>query len=200
MKYNNKIMIGFLTAMLLTFKVSAYYDNNIDISSNDSSSETNSIVSPTIINDNDNDNNKNGWTLSLNGSANTAFNNTAKSSASTGIGIGHSVGTLILPFSVGVRQNFGYASPNYRLYSKVYGNWKLYTIWKLELDGGVNVGTTYGQNTPFVWSTAPELTSRYYLTKRLDVFYRAEFPFKLNGGSVKGESVLGQAFGIRYSF
>lgn len=141
------------------------------------------------------------WTLSLSGQGASALNTykVAHSTIGGEFQIGHS-GQFILPLEAGVRQGIGYSDAggaNWALATKVYSDWTLIKLGNLEFDTGANAGLSYG-NQPFDWSAAPEVVTRLYLKKDVDLFGRVEYPFDLNTG--KSDNELAYTIGLRVRF
>jgi hypothetical protein len=142
------------------------------------------------------------WTLSLSGGGSTALGGDAKDVGSAVGGefqLGHDA-KIILPAEVGLRQSIGYSDVNgssWLFGTKAYTDWTVLRLGNLQFDAGGNVGLTYGNTTP-KWTAAPEIVSRLYLKKDVDVFARVEYPFNLTDG--KAENRLTYVLGVRVRF
>jgi len=142
------------------------------------------------------------WTLSLAGGGSTALGGDAEK---VGSAVGGEFqlglpGHFVLPLEAGIRQGVSYNDVNsstWLLSTKVYSDWTVVKFGNLQFDAGGNVGISYGNTSP-TWTIAPEVVSRLYLKKDVDVFTRVEYPFDLNEG--KSLNRLTYTFGIRLGF
>jgi len=166
----------------------------VGISSVSKASDTNTNA---VVSQSQNDTEQ--WTFAVSGQGSTSLS--SKNDA-TSIGgefqIGHT-GQFVLPFQAGVRQDIGYVSSGdkWNLSTKPYADWTLIKFWKLETDGGFNVGPTYG-NQPLTWTGSPEVVQRLYVKKDVDLNVRAEYPINLQTG--KTENQLLYTLGVEIRF
>lgn len=121
------------------------------------------------------------WTLTLGGVGSTATTGDKGTAFGVDLSLGRT-GHLWLPLEAGVRQSVGYTDSSTVAGTKLYADWTLLTIKKLDLFAGGNLGVAYG-NAPLVWTAAPEAGLRYWLKKDVALEGRTEFPFNLNDGS-----------------
>ena len=145
---------------------------------------------------------KDHWTFSFaGGGASDLGGGTLNSSTIQGdLSIGRT-GRLVLPLEVGVRQGFGYSDVNgatWRFSTKLYSDWTLVRLGNLQLDAGGNVGALYGTRAEPSWVAAPEVVTRLYLKKDVDLFGRVEYPFNLREG--RAQESLVYTLGVRLRF
>lgn len=139
------------------------------------------------------------WTLTLGGVGSTTTSGNSQSAFGVDVSVGHT-GHLVLPLEAGVRQSVSYASPNGGstvLSTKLYSDWTLLKVSKLDIFAGGNVGLAYG-NQPLVWTAAPEVGTRLWLKKDVAVVGRVEYPFNLNDG--KSGNTLLYSVGVLVKF
>jgi hypothetical protein len=141
------------------------------------------------------------WTLSLSGVGASALNGSKLNNSTVGgeFELGHS-GKFILPLDAGVRQGVGYSDANgssWQLSTHVFSDWRVVKLGNLELGAGGNVGLSYA-NQPLKWEASPEVVTRLYLKRDVDLFGRVEYPFDLNAG--RSENSLRYTLGIRVRF
>jgi hypothetical protein len=142
------------------------------------------------------------WTFSISGGGNTKLANDSAYVDSTVGGtfdLGYST-KIVLPSQVGVRQSIGYSDASgatWNFDTKVYNDWTVFRVGNLELDGGGNIGASYG-NQAYDWQVAPEAIARLYLKKDVDVFARVEYPYDITKGAT--ENSLTYDIGLRVRF
>jgi hypothetical protein len=118
------------------------------------------------------------WVLSLGGVGVTV---TEPSDTSFGVDLAVGLtGKFILPNEFGLRQSFSYANDDVTLNTRLYNDWTLFTVKKVNLDlfAGGAVGLQYGNQTPS-WEIAPEAGFRWWLKDDVAVLTRVEIPFDL---------------------
>lgn len=121
------------------------------------------------------------WTFSLGGVGRTTTSGNVGTSAGVDLSVGRT-GHLLLPLEAGVRQGVTYDGDATTVFNtRVYADWTLFTVKKVDVFAGGNVGLTYGNITP-AWNAAPEVGARWWLKKDVAVLARAETPFNLTEG------------------
>ena len=116
------------------------------------------------------------WVLTLGG-----VGNTATTGADTAFGVDLSIGRtghLLLPLEAGVRQSISYGDGSTTLNTRIYGDWTVLTVKKLDLFAGGAVGLQYGNQTPS-WEIAPEAGVRYWVKTDAALVGRVEVPWNL---------------------
>lgn len=139
------------------------------------------------------------WTLSVAGGGSSSVTGNKNSAVGLEFELGHS-GQFILPLTAGVRQGLNYSNSEgstWVLNTKVFSDWTLLKLGNFEFDAGGNVGINYG-NTTLTWTASPEVVTRLYLKKDVDLFGRVEYPFNLTEG--RGNESLTYAIGLRVRF
>lgn len=126
------------------------------------------------------------WVVSLGGSG-------AQSTdvSEGGFGIDLSIGRtghLLLPLEAGIRQSVIFTDVNSDattlFTTKVYGDWTLLTVKRLDVFAGANAGLTYGDTTP-QWEIAPEAGVRLWVKDDVAILARAETPWNPDGWEYK---------------
>jgi hypothetical protein len=82
--------------------------------------------------------------------------------------------------------------------TKVFYDWQLFKVGNVAVDAGGNVGAYYGSSQAVDWQTSPEVDARLFLTKNINTFVRAEYPFDINKGEFTGELVGTVGFQFRF--
>ena len=139
------------------------------------------------------------WTLSVAGGGSSALTGDKNSAVGTQFQVGY-LSKFVLPVEFGLRQNIGYSGANdssWLFTTKVYSDWTVLKLGNLQFDVGANVGPTYG-NTSLTWTIAPEVVTRLYLTKTVDLFGQVEYPYNLNSGAAQER--LNYVIGLRIRF
>jgi hypothetical protein len=139
------------------------------------------------------------WTLSVSGGGSSALVNDKNSVVGTQFQVGY-LSKFVLPVEFGLRQNIGYSGGNGSSWvcsTKIYSDWTVLKLGNFQVDGGVNVGPAYG-NTTLTWTISPEVVTRLYLTKTVDLFGRVEYPYNLNVGATANR--LDYVIGLRVRF
>lgn len=136
------------------------------------------------------------WTLTLGGTGATTTSGNSQSAFGADLSIGHT-GFLVLPLEAGVRQQVTYNDGATVLTTKLYGDWTLFSVSRLDLFAGANVGLSYG-NTPLAWTAAPEAGVRLWIKKDVAVIGRVEYPFEIN--NLKPSNTLSYFLGIQVKF
>ena len=145
------------------------------------------------------------WVFTLGGQGAT----TTSGDSQSAIGFNFSAGRDLTLFGtrdeVGVRQSFGYASPNggttlasTRLYADVVVfSFNLTKDVPVDFYVGGAAGPTYG-NTPLQWKAAPEAGLDIWLAKNVAIDARVDYAFDLNNG--RSENVLEYVLGVKFKF
>jgi hypothetical protein len=139
------------------------------------------------------------WVFTLGGAGVTTTKGNSQSAFGTDFSIGRT-SHLLLPFEAGIRQGIFYASPNggsVVFDTRAYADWTLFTVKKLDLFTGGNIGLTYG-NTPLTWTVAPEAGLRYWVKKDVAILGRIDYPFNLNKG--RANDTLNYFLGVQVKF
>lgn len=118
------------------------------------------------------------WVLTLGG-----VGATDTSTSDTGFGVDLSIGRtghLLLPLEAGVRQSVSYGDGETFLNTRLYSDWTLFTVKKVDVFAGGAVGMKYGNQSP-EWELAPEAGVRYWVKKDVAILARAEVPWNIDG-------------------
>lgn len=139
------------------------------------------------------------WHFRLNGGGVTDFNSTGTTSVGVNFEIGNSVGTVILPLEVGLRQGIAYQSDTdaFLLGTRAYADFTLLSYKKVDVFAGASIGIVYG-NTPLTWVGSPEVGAKYWVKKDVALTVRAEYPFDL--ATTKTMDKLTYVFGVEFKF
>ena len=147
-------MVGTLCAIVLVTGPFAYADD----------------VSETTVAEN--------WVLTLGGLGAT---NTDPSDTTFGVDLSVGrTGKWVLPNEFGLRQSFTYVDDDVRFNTRLYNDWTLYTVEKINLDlfAGAAIGLEYGNGKPS-WEIAPEAGFRWWIKDDVAVLARLELPWDL---------------------
>lgn len=136
------------------------------------------------------------WTLTLSGGGSTQTSGDKDTVFNTEFSLGRT-GNILLPVEAGVRQAFSYGDGDVVSTTKLFGDWTLFSLWRVEGFAGANFGASYW-NTPLTWSVAPEAGLRFRVTESTHIVGRVECPYDLNPS--KWRETLVYSLGVRVQF
>jgi hypothetical protein len=140
------------------------------------------------------------WTLSVEGGGSTALTGDKDSVVGATFELGHN-GKFIVPFVGGLRQSVGWEDSdgaNWKFGTKLFADVPVLKLGKnVQLDVGGNAGILYGNCSP-EWTISPEVVTRLYLKKDVDVYLRVEYQYNLTTG--KSQDTLVYGIGLRIRF
>lgn len=151
---NNKYIISALSAVLLT--TSVFADDHATTATKELAAQH--------------------WVISLGGVGATDTKN-----STTPFGVDLSIGRtgeFLLPNELGIRQGIAHADSSTTFNTRLYNDWTLITVAKLEVFAGGAIGFQYGDNSD-EWEIAPEAGFRWWLKPDVALLARAELPWNL---------------------
>ena len=145
------------------------------------------------------------WVFTLGGSGATTTSGDSQSAIGLNFSVGRDLSLFGTRDEVGVRQSFGYASPDggttlasTRLYADVVVlSFNLTKTVPVDFYVGGSAGPTYG-NTSLQWKAAPEAGVDVWLAKNVAIDARVDYAFDLNNG--RSENVLEYVLGVKFKF
>ena len=145
------------------------------------------------------------WVFTLGGQGATTTSGDSQSAIGVNFSVGRDLSLFGARDEVGVRQSFGYASPDggtflasTRLYADVcVFCFDLTKDIPVEVYVGGAVGPTYG-NTSLQWNAAPEVGVDVWLAKNVAIDARVDYAFDLNRG--RAENVVEYVLGVKFKF
>ena len=141
----------------------------------------------------------NQWVMTLEGAGITETSGGAETAFGLNIGLGLT-GELLFPVEGGIRQGLAFSSPEGNktiLTTKLYADWTVLQVKKLDVFVGANAGLTYGNTAP-IWVAGPEGGLRLWVKEDVAVIGRIEYPFDLNNN--KAFNNLNYVVGFQVKF
>jgi hypothetical protein len=137
------------------------------------------------------------WTVSLGGVGSTVTRGDVGTAFGADLSIGRT-GKSFLPVEGGIRQGISYDGNSTTLATtKLYIDWTLLTVKKVDVFAGGNVGVTYGNTKP-QWEIAPEAGLRWWVKNDVAVLARTEVPFDLDGWGFKDTVRYFLGFSVKF--
>jgi hypothetical protein len=139
------------------------------------------------------------WVLTIGGAGATTTTGDTETAFGANISIGRT-GELLLPYEAGIRQGFGYSSSDDSTVfsTRLYGDWTLLKIQRLDVFAGGTVGITYGSGVDENWVAGPEAGVRYWLKDDVALVGRIDYLFDLNNS--KAQDRLNYGIGVQVTF
>jgi hypothetical protein len=194
MKKISKLIVGVFCALLLA--TSAYAADTAVKASSNTAVTTVATTNAPLFGD---------WVFTLGGQGATTTTGDSQSAIGVNFSVGRDLSLFGTRDEVGVRQSFGYASPDggttlasTRLYADVVVfSFNLTKDVPVDFYVGGAAGPTYG-NTSLQWKAAPEAGLDVWLAKNVAIDARVDYAFDLNNG--RSENVLEYVLGVKFKF
>lgn len=194
MKKISKLIVGVFCALLLA--TSAYAADTAVKASSNTAVTTVATTNAPLFGD---------WVFTLGGQGATTTTGDSQSAIGVNFSVGRDLSLFGTRDEVGVRQSFGYASPDggttlasTRLYADVVVfSFNLTKDVPVDFYVGGAAGPTYG-NTSLQWKAAPEAGLDVWLAKNVAIDARVDYAFDLNRG--RAENVVEYVLGVKFKF
>jgi hypothetical protein len=194
MKKISKFVVGVFCALLLATSAFAA-DTSVTANTAATTVATTNAPAPLFTD----------WVFTLSGAGATTTSGDSQSAFGLNLSAGRNLSLFGTRDEVGVRQSFGYASPDggtflasTRLYAEVcVFCFDLTKDIPVEIYVGGAVGPTYG-NTSLQWNAAPEVGVDVWLAKNVAIDARVDYAFDLNRG--RAENVVEYVLGVKFKF